>query len=204
MDWRWRCSQPDIVRGSASTRPGAVHGGSIWATPVQYHWSTHADWRPRSWFRWPKVATRMPTGLHCVAEDRSNRWPPATSRIRQQEEQELAASGGAGHEISAAAVGQAGYRQYPACRRQVSHRFHRSAYPGEPGSGRSRGDLQLGGAAGNHHRKSVLRRGEEQHHKPRAGTQRCRDRRVLAPPQCPAEDDFAHGTAAGRGGPSAS
>ena len=66
-------------RGSASTRPGAVHGGFIWAMPVQYHWSTHADWRPKSWFRSPRVAIPMPTDLHCVAEGRSSRWPTATS-----------------------------------------------------------------------------------------------------------------------------
>ena len=39
-------------------------------------------------------------------------------RARQQAEQELAASGRAGHQISAAAMGQAGYRQHQAGRRQ--------------------------------------------------------------------------------------
>ena len=51
---------------------------------------------------------------------------PLRQGARQQEEQELAASGRAGHQISAATVGQAGYRQHPAGGRQGRHRGHRS------------------------------------------------------------------------------
>ena len=130
-----------------------------------------AKWPAGSRFRSPGARIRMPIGWRSGAGGRSRRWPPAMSRSTPARGiRVLAASRCAGLEISAAAVGESGYWQYPTSGRQGHDRGHHSTRRGEPGARRSGCGLQLGGPAGDHFRQSLLRRRAEQHDEPRADT----------------------------------
>ena len=143
---------------------------SPWATPGPYRWPTRAGWRAGSWFRSLRVETRTRIGSRCAAGGRLSRWPGATSRSTpgggtraggKWTRLSLSTCHGGPSWTSAASGGQT---SRPPSRPSQPR-------PGEPGSRRGQPDFQLGRTAGNHRCQPVLRRGEEQHDKPRAGAQ---------------------------------